>query len=74
MAEHRNEESSPSDALPPKRGKSRLAGKMRTYRTYYPLYSHLDTCCAVFTFLVKQVVPSDEDLEWLYPSCLLYKK
>ena len=57
-----------------KRGKSRLAGKMRTYRTYYPLYSHLDTCCAVFTFLVKQVVPSDEDLEWLYPSCLLYKK
>ena len=30
-------------------------------------------CCDAFTFLVKQVVPSDEDLEWLYPSCLLYK-
>ena len=30
-------------------------------------------CCDAYTFLVKQGVPSDEDLEWLYPSCLLYK-
>ena len=31
-------------------------------------------CYDVFKFLVKQGVPSDEDLEWLYPSCLLYEK
>ena len=29
--ERRNEESSPSDALTPKKRKTRLAGKMRTY-------------------------------------------
>ena len=31
-------------------------------------------CCDVFMFVVKQGVPTDEDLEWLYPSCLLYGK
>ena len=31
-------------------------------------------CCAGFTFLVKQGISSDEDLEWLYQSCLLYEK
>ena len=31
-------------------------------------------CRDVFMFVVKQIVPSDEDLEWLYPSCLLYGK
>ena len=31
-------------------------------------------CCDVSTFLVKQGVPSDEDLEWIYPSCSLYEK
>ena len=30
-AERRNEEWSPSDALTPKKKKTRLAGKMRTY-------------------------------------------
>ena len=30
--------------------------------------------CDVFMCLVKQGVPSDEDLEWLYPSFLLYEK
>ena len=29
---------------------------------------------ARFIFVVKQGVPSDEDLEWPYPSCLLYGK
>ena len=27
-----------------------------------------------FTFAVKQEVPNDEDVEWLYPSCLFYVK
>ena len=40
--------------------------------TRYPLILML--CCDVLTFVVKQVVPSDEDLEWLYPSCLLYEE
>ena len=31
-------------------------------------------CCDVLMFVVKQGVPSDGDLEWLYPSCLLYGK
>ena len=36
-AERRNEESSPSDALTPKKRKTRLAGKMRTYPWARPL-------------------------------------
>ena len=36
-AERRNEESSPSDALTPKKKKTRLAGKMRTYLWARPL-------------------------------------
>ena len=36
-AERRGEESSPSEALTPKRRKSRLAGKMRTYLWACPL-------------------------------------
>ena len=36
-AERRDEESSPSDALTPKRRKTRLAGKMRTYLWACPL-------------------------------------
>ena len=40
--------------------------------TRYPLISMLS--CDVFMCLVKQGVPSDEDLEWLYPSFLLYEK
>ena len=107
--EGRNEESSPRDVLTPKKKKTRLAGKMRTYlwaypltptpqphlpspcfckvklrgsrrmtgvdavlTTRYPLISMLS--CDVFMCLVKQGVPSDEDLEWLYPSCLLHEK
>ena len=105
----RDEESSPSDALTPKKRKTRLAGKMRTYLWACPLTAtpqpHLPfpwfckikmcgsskmawidavrttryslilmLCCDVSTFLVKQGVPSDEDLEWLYPSCSLYEK
>ena len=35
--ECRNEESSPSDALTPKKRKTRLAGKMRTYLWACPL-------------------------------------
>ena len=31
-------------------------------------------CCDVQIFVVKQGVPSDKDLEWPYPSCLLYAK
>ena len=31
-------------------------------------------CCDVLMFVVKQGVPSNGDLEWLYPSCLLYGK
>ena len=39
-AERRNEESSPSDALTPKKKKTRLAGKMRTYLWTCPLTPH----------------------------------
>ena len=35
--ERRNEESSPSDALTPKKRKTRLTGKMRTYLWVCPL-------------------------------------
>ena len=105
----RDEESSPSDALTPKKRKTRLAGKMRTYLWACPLTAtsqpHLPfpcfckikmrgsskmawidavrstrysiilmLCCDVFMFLVKQGVLSDEDLGWLYPSCLVYEK
>ena len=92
-----DEESSPSDALTPKKRKTRLAGKMRTYLWVCPLTPHphlsfpcfckrkvrgsskmawidavrttrysliLMLCCDVFMFLVKQGVPSDEDIEW----------
>ena len=104
----RKEESSLSDVLTPKKGKTRFAGNMRTYlwvclstpsphphlpspclckikirgsskmawidatrTTRYPLILML--CCDVFMFVVKQGVPSDEELEWLYPSCFLYE-
>ena len=40
---------------------------MNSFNTYYSLYPHLDA--DVFIFVVKQGVPSDEDLEWPYPSC-----
>ena len=40
--------------------------------TRYPLISMLS--CYVYMCLVKQGVPSDEDLEWLYPSYLLHEK
>ena len=108
--ERHKEESSPMD-LTPKKGKTRFAGKIRTYlwaclvtpthpppptnlslpclckinihgsskmawiveirTTRYPLILML--CCDVFIFVVKQGVPSDEDLEWPYPGCLLYR-
>ena len=92
----RKEESSPNDALTPKKGKTCLADKVRVYlpapclckikmcgsrkmawivairTTRYPLILML--CCDVFMFVVKQGVPSDKDLEWLYPSCLFYGK
>ena len=43
--------------------------------TYYPLFSHLDALPDdVSTFLVKQGIPSDEDLDSIYPSCSLYEK
>ena len=109
----RDEESSPSDALTPKKRKTRLAGKMRTHlwvwlliptstqtpQPHLPLpwfckvkmcgsskmawidavrstrYSLiLMLCCDAFIFVVKQGVHSDEDLEWLYPSCSLCEK
>ena len=104
-----NEESSPSDVLTPKKKKTRLAGKMRTYLWACPLtptpQPHLPSLCFceikvrgsrkmawidavrtthyslilmlrcdVFTFVVKQEVPNDEDVEWLYTSCLFYEK
>ena len=40
--------------------------------THYSLILMLR--CDVFTFVVKQEVPNDEDVEWLYPSCLFYVK
>ena len=39
----RDEESSPSDALTPKKRKARLAGKMRTYLWACPLTPHPQT-------------------------------
>ena len=54
------------------RGSSKLAWIDAVRTTRYSLILML--CCDVFTFAVKQVVPSDEDLEWLYLSCLLYEK
>ena len=105
----RDEESSPSNALTPKKRKTRLAGKMRTHLWARPSTANsqphlpfpcfckikmrgsskmawidavrstrysliLMLCCDVFMFLVKQGVPSDEDLGWLYPSCFVYEK
>ena len=40
--------------------------------TRYPLILML--CCDVFMFLVKQGVPSDEDLEWLSQKLEQWKK
>ena len=40
--------------------------------THYSLILMLR--CDVFTFVVKQEVPNDEDVEWLYTSCLFYEK
>ena len=75
--ERRNEESSPSDALTPKKRKTRLAGKMRTYLYPY-LYPYLYLYLYLYLYptpsSLKQGVPSDEDLGWLYPICLLYEK
>ena len=108
---HHDEESSPNDALAPKKGKTRVAGKLRRYLWACPLtptphpQPHLPSpclckikmhgsskmawidairttryrlilmlCCDVFIFVVKRGVPCDEDLEWPYPSCLLYRK
>ena len=54
------------------RGSSKMAWIDAVRTTRYRLILML--CYDVFKFLVKQGVPSDEDLEWLYPSCLLYEK
>ena len=54
------------------RGSSKMAWIDAVRTTRNPLILML--CCDVFMFLVKQVVPSDEDLKWLYPSCLLYEE
>ena len=100
-----NEESSPSDALTPKKrgkirtclwacpltppppqphlsapclckikmcGSRKMAWIFAIRTTRYPLILML--YCNIFIFVVKQGVPSDEDLEWPYPSCLLYTK
>ena len=49
-----------------------MAGRDAKRTTRYRLILML--CCDVLMFVVKQEVPSDEDFEWLYPSCLLYGK
>ena len=54
------------------RGSSKVAWIDAIRSTRYPLILML--CCDVFIFVVKQGVPSNEDLEWPYPSCLLYGK
>ena len=54
------------------RGSSKVARIDAIRTTRYSLI--LILCCEVFIFVVKQGVPSDEDLEWPYPSCLLYGK
>ena len=51
---------------------SKMAWIAAIRTTRYPLI--LMFCCDVFMFLVKEEVFSDEDLEWPYPSCLLYGK
>ena len=53
-------------------GSSKMAWIDAVRTTRYSLILML--CCDVSTFLVKQGVPSDEDLEWLYASCSLYEK
>ena len=45
------------------RGSGKMAWIDAIRTTRYPLI--LILCCDVFMFLVKQGVPSDEDLEWL---------
>ena len=68
----RDEESSPSDFTPEKR-KSCLAGKTRTYLWACPLTPtprpHFSSPC-----LCKIKMRGSRDLEWRYPSCLLYGK
>ena len=54
------------------RGSSKVAWIDAIRTTRYPVILML--CCGVFIFVVKQGVPSNEDLEWLYSSCLLYGK
>ena len=54
------------------RGSKKMAWIDAVRTTRYPLISML--FCDVFMCLVKQGVPSDDDLEWLYPSFLLYEK
>ena len=53
-------------------GSSKMAWIDALRTTRYRLILML--CRDVFMFVVKQGVPRDEDLEWLYPSCLLYGK
>ena len=49
-------------------------------KSFLELFSRLQTrdindmSPNVFTFVVKQEVPNDEDVEWLYTSCLFYEK
>ena len=45
------------------RGSSKIAWIAAIRNTHYPLI--LTLCCDVFMFLVKQGVPSDEELDWL---------
>ena len=54
------------------RGSRKMAWIDAVRTTHYSLILML--CCDVFTFVVKQEVPNDEDLEWLYPSCSFYEK
>ena len=53
-------------------GSSKMAWIDAVRTTRYSLILML--CCDAFIFVVKQGVHSDEDLEWLYPSCSLYEK
>ena len=54
------------------RGSRKMAWIDAVRTTHYSLILMLR--CDVFTFVVKQEVPNDEDVEWLYPSCLFYVK
>ena len=54
------------------RGSRKMAWIDAVRTTRYPLISLLS--CDVFMCLGKQGVPSNEDLERLYPSFLLYEK